>query len=968
MSTCLPQPSSAEWCLVEDGFRPAHLAHYESIFALANGYMGVRASLETNPLLGDPGFYVAGVFDQVHEFTHEIVNLPGWLGLEINVDGFPVDLRKGKMLEYRRTLDMRQGILFAHIVWRDAGMHTTRFEFARLVHQAQKQVALQWGTITPLDYSAKVSFASSIDAWAIKYGSPSGAARLQAISPVDLGENGICLAASTRASGIRTAVASRVAAEGMERRQVRRADDRIAETVQVPVRQGEPVAFEKRVAVCTSREAADPEAVAAARLAELLAQPLAAVVDRHLAAWAAIWSAADVRIEGDDRAQQLLRANIFHLASLANPDDDRVSLAAKGLHGNGYGGLVFWDTEIYMLPFYTHTQPAAARALLQYRRHYLADAEENAKALGFEGAYYPWNSSITGRERPWKGWQEHVGSDIAYGIDWYARATGDADFLLGPGAEIVFATARYWQSRVEPHAERGYVITGLMGPDEIHGGIANNSYTNYLVTWHLRRAAELAEELRVAGRWEELSARLGIDDAELARWREISDKLYLRFDPERNIHEQFEGYFELPEKAIDRSLSRMQYTGPVQHSFKPTKVAQQADTVLMYWMFAESFPAAVRQAGYQYYDPRCSHTSSLSRCIFAAVAAQTGLVDEGYRQFMLSAEADFAPGLEMESESGIHAACMGGTWLAAITGFGGVWTRSGVLSLQPHLPAHWQRLAFALAWQGLTVETEITPSQMRLRTRGGQTTVVAAGRRLEVGPAWSDWLPLTPTPAPAPPVGPGVIFDLDGVLVDTAEYHYLAWRQLADRLGIPFDRQANEALRGVDRLHSLLLLLGDHAPRFSEAEREALCAEKNAVYVKLIESLTPADLLPGARELLVGLRAAGIPTAVASSSKNARQVIDRLGIMPLLETVVGGGEVAVAKPAPDLFLLAARHLGLTPSQCVVVEDAEAGVAAAQAGGMRCIGIGSTDRVGAADRVVDSVADLTAAQILAIARG
>ena len=729
--------SSPDWCMTEEGFRPGQLAHYESIFALANGYMGVRASLETNSLLGDPGFYVAGVFDQMYGFAHEIVNLPCWLGLGINVDGFSVDLSKGVMLEYRRTLDMRQGILFTHIVWRDAGMHTTRFELARLVHQSDKHVALQWGTITPLDYSAKVSFTSSIDAWAVKYASPSGAPRLQDAAPRDLGADGIGLAVSTRASGIRVALAARVVATGMTGREVRLTDDRITEAVAVPVEQGKSLAFEKRVVVFTSRDGAAPEALAQAALKELATRPLAAVIDSHTAAWAAIWKNADIRIEGDDRAQKALRFNVFHLASLVNPADDKVSLAAKGLHGNGYNGMVFWDTEIYMLPFYIHTNPAAARALLQYRHNFLDDARENAKALNRKGAYYPWNSSITGRERPWPGWQEHVGSDVAYGIDWYTRATGDAEFWLGPGAEIVLETARYWQSRVERDAARGYVITGLMGPDEIHGGIKNNSYTNQLVKWHLQRAVELVKELRDAGQWNGLAARLGLTDADVAQWQDISAKIYLRFNAELNLHEQFEGYLELKEKAIDRSLSRMQYTGPIQHSFRPTKVAQQADTVLMYWMFAELFAADVRRAGYKYYEPRCSHTSSLSRCIYAAVAAQVGMLKEAYRQFLLSAEADFVAGAEMESESGIHAACMGGTWLAAITGFGGVWVRGATLELRPQLPARWKRLAFPLIWHGVTLEVEIDPKAVRVRTRSGKATVRIGGHARTISTKWS---------------------------------------------------------------------------------------------------------------------------------------------------------------------------------------------------------------------------------------
>jgi beta-phosphoglucomutase len=376
----------------------------------------------------------------------------------------------------------------------------------------------------------------------------------------------------------------------------------------------------------------------------------------------------------------------------------------------------------------------------------------------------------------------------------------------------------------------------------------------------------------------------------------------------------------------------------------------------------------MRRAAYRYYEPRCSHTSSLSRCIYAAVAAQTGLVEEAYRQFLLSAEADIAPGLEMESESGIHAACMGGTWLAAVTGFGGVWPRGDVLHLAPRLPAHWTRLAFPLAWHGSVLEVEVRPGAVRLRARSGGAEVEVDSTRLSVGADWSDWTPTPTADSDDGLSGFGVIFDLDGVLVDTAEYHYQAWQKLADRIGVPFDRQHNEALRGVDRMNSLLLLLGEHAGRFSAAEKEAFCVEKNADYVRLIESITPADLLPGAKGLLHALRSAGALCAVASSSKNARPVLERLGILPLLHAVVDGGEVATAKPAPALFLLAAARLGLDPARCVVVEDAEAGVAAATAGGMRCIGSGDPAIVGAADEVVASVAEITVPMISSVVCG
>jgi kojibiose phosphorylase len=731
----LPQVSGREWLLVEDGFTPKHLPHYESIFALANGYGGVRASLETNPTLADPGMYLAGVFDRIQGFDYEIVNLPCWLGLKLNVNGFDFDLRKGELLDYRRALDMRQGILFTRIVWRDAGRQTTRFESARLMHRAEPHLALLWGTITPLDYSANLRLTSSLDAWAVKYGSPTGSPRLHQTRVSDLGEPGIEMQVVTRQTEITVAMASRCTVSGATARSVRADDDRIAEIISVRAERRQPVRFEKRTVFFTSRDGAHPASAARSELARFSRRPVSALARSHTLAWKRIWDDADIRIEGDARAQKALRYSLFHLASLANRHDDRASIGAKGLHGNGYRGLYFWDTEIYLLPFYVHTDPAVARTLLLHRYHTLDDARANARALGRLGAFYPWHGSISGRGEHWKGWQEHVGSAIAYGVDWYVRATGDRDFLLRFGAEMIIETARYWQSRVGFDPQKGrYVLRGLMGPDEIHGGIDNNAYTNQVAKWHLRRAAEAVRDLEQAGLWDPLRRRLGIEEADVAKWRDISEKMYLSFNPALGLHEQFDGYLLLKERAIDRRLSRMQYTGPVQHSFKPTKVAQQADTVLMYLMFAEEFPEDVRRAGYRYYEPRCSHTSSLSRCIYAAEAAQAGLTEEAYRLFRISIETDLAKGKEIESETGIHAACMGGNWLAAVVGFGGVWFRGGTLIFRPRLPRPWRKLSFALRWQGRTILAECAKNRLRLRTRGGRVTVRVADREERIGP------------------------------------------------------------------------------------------------------------------------------------------------------------------------------------------------------------------------------------------
>lgn len=721
--------SSSPWLMSETTFDPHRIAHYETLFTLANGYAGVRGSLPMSPLLGDPGCYIAGVYELRGEHATELVNAPCWLPIIVNLDGFTLDLKKGTVLEYQRTLDMRRGLLLTDLRWRDDAKRTWRFTSTRLLHQTEKHLGVEWGTITVLDAGGELRLSSRLDAWAVQHGSLSGLRCYGDGTVHDLGEAGIGLQVTTCQTGITIAEASRLCSPQARGRAVQMDGDRVDEQVIVPIEAGVPVPFTKYTTLYTSRDGATPLAAATAELQRLMQYPLDELVDEHVRAWEAIWDHLDIRIEGDDRAQRALRFNLFHLASMPNPADEHVSIGAKGLHGNGYQGQVYWDTELYMLPTFLYTRPEVARSLLLYRYHLLPDAIENARSMGLSGVRFPWHSSFIGRENGWLGWQEHLNSDIAYAVDQYVQVTGDVAFYRNYGAELIIATAAYWPSRVTRDAEKGYVLHNTCGPDEIHTNVNNNAYTNYLIQWHLQRAAQAAEDLQTAGHWETVRDRYGLTDTDPDRWRDIGAGIYLPYLPEGFLN-QFDGHERLQERAIDRTMTKMQYVGPVQHSFKPTKVAQQADTIMLFALFPDDFTAAEQLAAYAYYEPRCSHTSTLSRCSFARVAAQCGLTDEAYRQFMLSLETDIGP--TAECESGIHAACLGGNWQAVVMGFAGFSVIEGIPSLSPHLPGAWKRLTFSVYWQGIRLQIAITPDDITLNTLDGTSSILVAGKRYTI--------------------------------------------------------------------------------------------------------------------------------------------------------------------------------------------------------------------------------------------
>jgi alpha,alpha-trehalose phosphorylase len=381
------------------------------------------------------------------------------------------------------------------------------------------------------------------------------------------------------------------------------------------------------------------------------------------------------------------------------------------------------------------------------------------------------------------------------------------------------------------------------------------------------------------------------------------------------------------------------------------QVLKQADVLLAHYLLPDGVPRAQLRRDEAYYAPRTTHDSSLSPCVHAVVAADLGRLDDALDHFRRTARMDLDD-LNGNVADGVHAAAMGGTWLALAEGFGGFRVRGGEPCFHPRLPDGWTRLRFRLAWRGRVIEVDADREATRYRLIDGDPLTIRHRRE-----------PLS-LAADAPverPTGArlrGVVFDLDGVLTDSAEYHYRAWKALADELGIPFDREANEGLRGVPRMESLEAILARGERAYGEDEKRALAAKKNANYQRMIEDVTPRDLLPGVPELLVAIREAGVKVALASSSRNGPTLVERLGIGDRLDAIVDPARLRRGKPDPEIFETAAELLDLPVEDCVGVEDAEAGIASIVGAGMPSVGVGDAQALGAATLVVPDTEYLT----------
>ncbi|MBD2566497.1 beta-phosphoglucomutase [Anabaena lutea FACHB-196] len=929
-----------DWILIENQFNPELLHPRETIFTIGNGYLGTRGSFEEGYPRALSATFIHGVYDDVPVVYTELANCPDWLPLVVIIDGERFRLDQGQILAYERQLDLRQGVLSRSVRWRSPKGKNIDINFERFASLADHHVLGQRCQLTPVDFHGLIEIEASINGYPENQG-------FNHWEGLDQGkiDKGFWLHSRTRNTQIDIGMAARMIISGTEAAlQVNTAPGYPTVSATFFAEPEQTVTLEKIVTVFTSRDVEEPVTTAPAKLAQL--PDYITLRNANEKAWAEVWQQSDVVIEGDITAAFAVRYNIFQLLIAAPRDDEKVSIPAKTLSGFGYHGHVFWDTEIFILPFFTFTQPAIARNLLSYRYHTLNGARRKALHYGYQGAMFAWESAVTGDEvtprwslpndfyaedvRIWCRDREiHISADITYGAWNYWQVTGDDEWMRDYGAEMILDTAIFWSSRVEFNSQaQRYEIRGVIGADEYHELVHNNSFTNRMVQWHLEKACLVDDWLRrqFPEKAAELAEKLQLTTKIRTHWQEIINKIWISYNPETKLIEQCEGFFQLEDINLadyEPRQKSMQVILGIEGANK-RQVLKQPDVLMLLYLMRESaeFPYNQKtlQANWDYYAPRTDITygSSLGPAIHAILAADLGKSQEAYNLFMQAAMVDLQD-KRGNTQDGIHGASAGGIWQVIVFGFGGIQFQENVPVANPHLPAGWTRLQFKLHWHGKWHDFDLRPSTL----------------------------------SPQVPNIRGIIFDLDGVLTDTADYHYQAWQKLADEEGIPFNRQANEALRGVSRRASLMLIIGDR--RYSEVQIQEMMERKNDYYVKLIHNITSKDLLPGVVPLLDELRQAGIKIALGSASKNARVVIERLGIADKFDAVADGYSVQEPKPAPDLFLYAAKQLGIPPSQCVVFEDAAAGIQAAKAAGMWAVGLGPVERVGAADIVLSSLA-------------
>jgi kojibiose phosphorylase len=794
------------WSIIEPVFRRETAKAYEGLFTLGSGYLHVRGSLEeplddapqnetywrlpanvtAEPMrhpLSKVGTYVPGIYGRHPLLNNELINLPSFIGFVPSFDGERFSLDACDVRDHGRTLRLDDAVLERMFTWHTRAGAAVRVRFERFVSAARPHLCVQRLSLTP-DRHARFDVEAGVDANVTTNGfdhlsssecEPVGGDRIRCDVGTDSGD-AVCIVSELRSTTDTLSISGCAVDTAGRRISLLGGIARCAG--------GRECVIEKRTAVTTSRDrrpASPEELLADAR--ELTCEQLHA---EHAALWKRRWDGCDVVIEGDPESQLAMRAALFHLLR-AHPGgedgsplvDKPLAVDAKGYAGEAYWGRFFWDTEMYLLPFYLYTDPARARTLVDFRVRTLEGARANARRYGYPGARYAWESDADGIECC-PNWQYadhevHVTADVAFALVHYARVTGDESYLHGPAAEVLVETARYWMNRIDwrddapgraatvrerapaPNDPRTAdspsptpVLLGVMGPDEYTPISDNNAYTNRLVAFALHAAAEFGG----AG---------GATPEECRAFADVADRLPIPRSMDGSLVLQCENFQDLAEPHFDiRWRDRdMSFASQVsQERLYRCKALKQADVLMLMMLFPHEFSDEEVRTAWDYYLPYTTHDSSLSAGVHCIVACRLGLAEQAWRFWRRGSRID----LDVEqggAAEGIHIANCGAMWQMAVLGFAGMKpaTQAGgsagttstghdggaALEFNPALPAAWRRLAFPMRWKGVPVYVELDRDGLTLHNRGARSLEVAVRNdRRGVEPGASRFWPTPP--------------------------------------------------------------------------------------------------------------------------------------------------------------------------------------------------------------------------------
>lgn len=753
-----------EWLILQDEYDAAENLNYESLFCLTNGYLGTRGSYEEGTVKSLPCTFVNGVFDKSETFMRELANLPNWLGIRLYVEKELIGIENCSILEFSRVLDMKHAMLVKRFLLEDKKGRQTLVEGIRFVSRANVHRMAVKLYVTPINYDGIIEVENIVDGSVINF---ADAPRFKVkhtylVANERLTENGVYIECATRDNHLHVGTGAFLDAERngksvIKTRQFYAFGEQTIEFQDFDAEQGVTTEITKYASIYTERDLPKYELHSAVKneIDAFVERGFEQELAEHFKVYEEMWKEADIQIQGDFDLDRAVRFNIFHLMSTGNEHDDRVNVGAKLLHGEEYGGHAFWDTELFMLPFFAYVFPKTAKNLESYRYRLLDAARANAAKNGYKGAQYPWESADDGTEQcpDWTiepdgtcyrcyvaDYEHHVTAAVAYGIYDYVKITKDTSFLLKKGAEILMETARFWASRCEYITEKDrYEICKVTGPDEWHEPVDNNVYTNYLAKWNLRYVIALIQDLKEHHRedYDRIAEKISLTEKEIEEWNLVQSKIYLPRKEGTQLLEQFEGYFDLQEVTIQEYDKNDWPIRPAElktMKTKETQIIKQADVVMLLHLMGEEFDEETTKLNYSYYEKRTLHGSSLSPSIYSIMGLKVGDDTKAYRYLRRAAFIDLI-NLQKNTREGIHAANAGGVWQTVVFGFAGLSIDAdGILNITPKMPKEWEGVTFRIhylnSWLEISIDAKNNAAVKVLE--GAQTDVKVNGKLMRV--------------------------------------------------------------------------------------------------------------------------------------------------------------------------------------------------------------------------------------------
>ena len=745
------QPNN--WSIIEEGFDKERVKSSESLFSIGNGAMGQRANFEEN-YTGETfqGSYIAGIYypdktkvgwwkNGYPKYFAKVLNAPNWIGIDIEINGEDFDLNScTEIKNFRRELNMKQGIYTRSFEATLQNGTQIAVNVNRFLSLDLDEVGVIKYEITPLNQEAKIILKPYIDVgvsnedanWEEKFW-----------EPLDLNHNNnqaFVTARTFKTHFIATTFMQNSILLNDENLNLSPANvtenrEKICFTYEVAVAKNEKVSIQKVAGYTVSLNHENTQTGAENAIKAALAKGYHTLLNDQIEAWKKIWEMSDITIDGDVKAQQGIRFNIFQLNQTYLGKDSRLNIGPKGFTGEKYGGSTYWDTEAYCIPFYMATKDQqVARNLLTYRYNQLDKAIENAKDnLGFTNgaALYPM-VTMNGEEchNEWEITHEeiHRNGAIAFAIFNYYRYTGDYSYIPEKGLEVLIGIARFWHQRASFSTNKNqYMILGVTGPNEYENNVNNNFYTNYIAKWCIDYAHEQIQKvsLEYPSDHKRIIEKVKLSNAELQDWKKVSGNMYFPFSEEHGIYLQQDGFLDkdlIPVKDLDKSQR------PINQKWSWDRVLRspyikQADTLQGFYFFEDHFTKEQLEKHFDFYEPFTVHESSLSPCVHSIQAAKLDKMDMAYTFYLRTSRLDLDD-YNKEVEEGCHITSMAGTWMSFVEGFGGMRVKNDSLHFEPKIPKEWTSYSFKINFRNQILKVSIHKETTQLTLEGTQNLLV----------------------------------------------------------------------------------------------------------------------------------------------------------------------------------------------------------------------------------------------------